>query len=109
MAQWVKDLALSLLWRRFDPWPGNLHMPFGRPPPKAIRAPLPASVADVYDQQVAQLHGTDEGAHLGWGLVPVSRPWGTRWERPRPSLGSSEQKAGGDPSGAVVSDFNLSA
>ena len=23
MAQWVKDLALSLLWRRLDPWPGN--------------------------------------------------------------------------------------
>ena len=22
----VKDLALSLLWRGFDPWPGNLCM-----------------------------------------------------------------------------------
>ena len=33
MVQWVKDLALalqqlwSLLWSRFDPWPGNLYMP----------------------------------------------------------------------------------
>ena len=33
MAQWVKDLALSLLWRRSQlqlrstPWPGNFHMP----------------------------------------------------------------------------------
>ena len=32
MAQWVKDLVLSLqqlvllLWHRFDPWPGNFHM-----------------------------------------------------------------------------------
>ena len=32
MAQWVKDLALSLLrlrllwWHRFDPWPGNFWM-----------------------------------------------------------------------------------
>ena len=32
MAQWVKDLALSLLqlgllvWYRFDPWPGNFRM-----------------------------------------------------------------------------------
>ena len=31
MAQWVKDLALSLLWlwlqwRRFDPWPKKFHM-----------------------------------------------------------------------------------
>ena len=33
MAQWVKDLALSLqgsrslLWCRFVPWPGNFHKP----------------------------------------------------------------------------------
>ena len=35
--QWVKDLALSLLWlgsllwRRFDTWPGNFHMPWVQP------------------------------------------------------------------------------
>lgn len=35
--QWVKDLALSLewlgllLWHRFDPWPGNFHVPWGWP------------------------------------------------------------------------------
>ena len=23
LAQWVKDLVLSLLWFRFDPWPRN--------------------------------------------------------------------------------------
>ena len=34
MAQWVKDLALSLQWlgsllrRRFNPWPRNFHMPW---------------------------------------------------------------------------------
>ena len=33
MVQWVKDLVLSLQgpgllrWHRFDPWPGNFHMP----------------------------------------------------------------------------------
>ena len=33
LIQWVKDLALSLLWLRlllwhgFDPWPGNICMP----------------------------------------------------------------------------------
>ena len=27
VAQWVKDLALSLLWLRFNSWPGNFHMP----------------------------------------------------------------------------------
>lgn len=32
MAQWVKDLVLSLqqpgmlLWRGFDPWSGNVHI-----------------------------------------------------------------------------------
>ena len=37
MAQWVKDLALSLLWlgsllwHKFDPWPWNLHMPWTWP------------------------------------------------------------------------------
>ena len=36
MAQRVKDPALPQLWRRlqlwcgFDPWPGNLHMPWGQ-------------------------------------------------------------------------------
>ena len=25
MAQWVRDLVLSLLWHRCDPWPGNPH------------------------------------------------------------------------------------
>ena len=40
VAQWVKDLALSLLWLRplkwcrFDPWPGNFYMPWA--PPKII-------------------------------------------------------------------------
>ena len=32
MAQQVKDLALSLLWRRFDPWVENIHMPWACPP-----------------------------------------------------------------------------
>ena len=27
MAQHVKDLALSLLWRRFDPWSRDFYMP----------------------------------------------------------------------------------
>ena len=37
LAQWVKDPALPLLWLRlllwrgFDPWPGNFHMPWVRP------------------------------------------------------------------------------
>ena len=29
--QWVKDLALSLLWLRFDPWPWNFRMPHAWP------------------------------------------------------------------------------
>ena len=30
MVQQVKDLALSLLWLRFSPWPRNFYMPQGR-------------------------------------------------------------------------------
>ena len=26
VAQWVKDLVLSLLWRGFLPWPWNFHL-----------------------------------------------------------------------------------
>ena len=53
MARWVKDLALSLqqlqglLWRGFDPLPGNLHMPRARHFPGVICGrvhPPPASV-----------------------------------------------------------------
>ena len=32
LAQWVKDLALLLLWHGFDSWPGNFHMPPVQPP-----------------------------------------------------------------------------
>ena len=37
VAQWVKDLALSLLWlwsllwHEFDPWPRNFHIPWVQP------------------------------------------------------------------------------
>ena len=36
VAQWVRDLGVSLmwlwllLWCRLDPWPGNFHMPWVR-------------------------------------------------------------------------------
>ena len=30
----VKDLVLSLLWFRFDPWPMIFHMPWACPPYK---------------------------------------------------------------------------
>ena len=40
VAQQAKDLALLpqwlglLLWYRYDPWPGNFHMPWPRPEKK---------------------------------------------------------------------------
>ena len=33
MAQWVKDLALSLLWSRFDPWPRSFCILWVQPKP----------------------------------------------------------------------------
>ena len=34
MAEWVKDLALLLLWQEFNLWPGNFPMPWARPKKK---------------------------------------------------------------------------
>ena len=40
VAQWVKDLGLSplwlwsLLWFRFDPWPGNVYVLWAQPKKK---------------------------------------------------------------------------
>ena len=31
MAQWVKDIGLSLLWYRLNPWLYNFHVPQARP------------------------------------------------------------------------------
>ena len=40
MVQKVKDLALSLLWHRFDLWPRNFHVPW--PWPKKKKKVTPA-------------------------------------------------------------------
>ena len=51
MAQWVKDLALSLQWLRLllrhklDYWPGNFHMPQGQPKKKKKEARIKWSIA----------------------------------------------------------------
>ena len=34
VAQWVKDLALALLWHRFDPWLRSFWMPQVQPKKK---------------------------------------------------------------------------
>ena len=34
VAQQIEDLVLSLLWRKFDPWPGNFCMPWAQPEKK---------------------------------------------------------------------------
>ena len=34
VAEWVKDLALLLLWQEFNLWPGNFPMPWARPKKK---------------------------------------------------------------------------
>ena len=34
MAQQIKDPRLSLLWHRFNPIPGNFHMPWAWPKKK---------------------------------------------------------------------------
>ena len=34
VVQQIKDPALSLRWRRFDPWPGNFYMVQAQPKKK---------------------------------------------------------------------------
>ena len=40
MAQVVKDLVLSLLWPRFNPWPGSLKRDRGKKKTYKARAKL---------------------------------------------------------------------
>ena len=50
VAQWVKDLTLSLLclgslrWHRFSPWPGNFHVPQVQPERKRMRMFAPSAL-----------------------------------------------------------------
>ena len=37
MALWVKDPVLSLLWRRVDPWPQNIHVTWPKKKKKSER------------------------------------------------------------------------
>ena len=37
MAQQFKDLALSLMWQGFDPWPGNFHTLWAWPKKKGLK------------------------------------------------------------------------
>ena len=54
MVQWVKDPALSLLWLGsmlwlgFDPWPGNLHMPWAWPKKKKKKELLKATQGTMF-------------------------------------------------------------
>ena len=43
MIHWVKDPALSLLWHRFDLWPGNLGVPQAQPKKKKVEMILAIS------------------------------------------------------------------
>ena len=60
MSQWVKDLALSLLWlrlplwHRFDPWPPNFHRPRAQPKEKKNKTGelQPAGLLPVYVNKV---------------------------------------------------------
>ena len=54
----VKDPVLSLqwlgslLWCRFNPWPGNFHMPWAQPKKKKNLAPKEKKVIDFKGFQV---------------------------------------------------------
>ena len=43
----VKDLALSLLWCKFDPWPRNFHMLQGWPKRKKEREKIKTELRKI--------------------------------------------------------------
>ena len=47
MAQQVKDTVLSLLWHKFDPWPGNFCMLRVRPKNKKIHTGKRVNSSDL--------------------------------------------------------------
>lgn len=76
MPQEVKDLALSmwhlglLLWRRFNPWPGNLHMLWLLPKKKKEKMKIWKSTRKSEDvRRAGGEEGTGHSQHsLNMGL-----------------------------------------
>lgn len=110
-ARWVQDLALSLLWLRFEPWPGNLcGAGVWMKKKKGCKSRLLHRILRCAPQPVACLiTGWAAGAVPGRPTVSSEKRW--RRRRPGPprwSVGprDAESQAGGlscvawDPSGA---------
>ena len=79
MTLWVKDLAMSLLWREFDPWPGNFHMLWAQPAGagrgegtkkrfgfRESKYPLEKTISKKGSERFIII----EEARLGWGRNP---------------------------------------
>ena len=73
--QWVKDLALPLLWHgsqlqlRFSPWPRNFHMPQVQPGRKNERKENGTSITlknekPIRNQRLLASHGKVREKHL---------------------------------------------
>ena len=76
MAQHVKGSALSLLWCRFDPWPGNFRVPKAQPKKKDVGlnpgsqlTVKPCHVAD--DWTVGGLLDSDRDTGMRTALGPA--------------------------------------
>ena len=102
VAQWVKDLALSLLWlwlqlwHRFHPWPGNFHLPQVWPEKilssAAQRILITPSISEakLLDQSSSKKSQNQESPHLRLYLLRMEKA--QSWARP----------------GHVLDDSNLS-
>ena len=60
MAQWVKDLALSLLWHEFDPWTENFQKPWVCPKQFCVDCELRILFLEKYLSNINQ-----EQSHFG--------------------------------------------
>ena len=72
MAQQVKDPVWSLLWFKFSPWPGNVHIPQARPKKKKKKKnQKKAQTIEVFPKHLVVLWGGAGKAVRDAGVVTV--------------------------------------
>ena len=67
----VKDLALSLLWLRFHPWPRNLYMPQAWQKEKKRQAAVNGVSGKVWWKMKGRASAGAGGIHTGRGVLMV--------------------------------------
>ena len=110
MPQHVKDLALSqqqfglLLCRRFNPWPGNFHVPQARPRPKKALPAKQEALEQEGASEETQVEKAQEprpkGKEAGTGPAPSISLLAGGWDQGGRQDGGGLEGSRGEGSGA---------